>query len=199
VKKTSMILLALLMTCGAGSAWAAGPVPELAAKVCANCHGEGGHSIAPTFPELAAQQAPYLEAQLKAFRDHSRADPHAQAYMWGMASQLTDANIDALAKYYASQPPVRGTPQDPAEVAAGKKIYTEGIAAENVPACAACHGDKAQGMDTMPRLAGQHREYLAAQILAFKNQLRASDIMHNNVKDITDEQIRQVSAFLASQ
>ena len=197
--KTPNIVLALLMAGVAGGAWAADAPPELVTRSCANCHGAQGRSIAPTFPQLAAQTAPYLEAQLTAFRDRSRADPHAQAYMWGMASQLTDANIKALAAYYSSLPPAAGTSQDPAEVAAGKKIYEEGVADANVPACAGCHGDKAQGADAIPRLAGQHREYLAAQILAFKNQLRANDIMHENVKNITDDQIRQVSAFLAAQ
>lgn len=199
MKRTPRILLALLMTCGAGGAWAAAPVPELATKVCANCHGEEGRSVAPTFPQLAAQNKEYLEAQLHAFRDRSRADPHAQAYMWGMASQLTDANIKALAAYYASLPPEQGTTQDPAEVAAGKEIYTEGIASEKVPACVSCHGAKAEGNAVIPRLAGQHREYLARQILAFKTNLRANDIMHSNVEHITDDQVRQVSAFLASQ
>lgn len=199
MKKTSSILLALLMMGGAGGAWAANPAPELATRVCSNCHGEGGISIAPTFPQLAAQQRTYLEAQLRAFRDRSRADPHAQAYMWGMASQLTDANIKALAAYYSSLPPAPGTQQDTLEVRRGQQIYEKGVPSQEIPACIACHGEKAAGKDIIPRLSGQHREYLAAQLLAFKNQLRASDIMHNNVKNITDEEIRDVSAFLASQ
>ncbi|MGO8865667.1 MAG: c-type cytochrome [Alphaproteobacteria bacterium] len=197
--KRSSIWLAALMIFVAGNAWGAGAPPELAVKVCSTCHGAEGRSIAPTFPELAGQKAAYLETQLHAFRDRSRADPHAQAYMWGMASQLTDDVIKELAGYYAAQSPAPGTAQDPAEVAAGQKIFADGIAAEQVPACATCHGAKAEGTDIAPRLAGQHREYLAAQLLAFKNALRANDVMHENVKNINDEQIRQVAAYLASQ
>src|ERR1700757_4703286 len=67
--------------------------------VCQNCHGPRGNSTSATFPRLNGQQADYLVAQLKSFRDHSRSDPHAMAYMWGMASQLDDATINAVAKY----------------------------------------------------------------------------------------------------
>jgi cytochrome c553 len=52
---------------------------ELASKVCATCHGPAGQSVAPTFPRLAGQTAEYLETQIKAFRDRTRADPHARA------------------------------------------------------------------------------------------------------------------------
>ena len=87
---------------------------DLIRKECSSCHGLRGISVSPTFPHLAGQQAPYLEAQLKAFRDRSRADPHAQAFMWGMAAQLTDATITHIANYLAAQPPAPGTRADPA-------------------------------------------------------------------------------------
>ncbi|HKO07247.1 MAG TPA: c-type cytochrome, partial [Alphaproteobacteria bacterium] len=70
--KSSSIWLAALMIFVVGNAWAAGAPPELAVKVCSTCHGIGGRSIAPTFPELAGQKAAYLETQLHAFRDRSR-------------------------------------------------------------------------------------------------------------------------------
>lgn len=193
---------ALAISFGAGPAVAQAPdmaaAKSLAQRVCSNCHGKEGHSIAPTFPQLAGQTAPYLEAQLKAFRDESRGDPHAQAYMWGMASQLTDSTIKGLALYYSKLPPAAGTPGDPDQIAAGQKIFENGIDSENVPACKACHGDQGQGMDTIPRLAGQHREYLAAQLLAFKTNERQNETMHSNVAKMTDDQIRSISAYLAS-
>ena len=76
---------------------------DLIRRECSACHGPRGISVAPMFPNLAAQQAVYLETQLKAFRDRSRADPHAQAFMWGMAAQLTDSAITEIAAYYAAQ------------------------------------------------------------------------------------------------
>ena len=66
--------------------------------------------MSPTFPNLAAQTAPYIELQLHAFKDQTRADPDAQAYMWGMASQLSDTMISALAGYFAAQAAAPGKP-----------------------------------------------------------------------------------------
>jgi len=171
---------------------------DLVRKECSTCHGPRGISVAPTFPNLAAQQAPYLEAQLRAFRDHSRADPHAQAYMWGMAAQLTDDAVSTIAAFYSKQPPALGGGAEPGEVAAGKKIYEEGIAAQNVPACQSCHQPGAVGNGPFPRLAGQHRRYLERQLAVFAANLRANEIMHANAVNLTALQISQLAAFLSS-
>lgn len=173
--------------------------PELVIRVCSTCHGPRGISISPMFPNLAAQQPVYLETQLKAFRDRSRADPHAQAFMWGMAAQLTDTAITEIAAYYAAQPPAPGKAAGRDETAAGKKIFEEGIPAQQVPPCQSCHGDKAAGNGPFPRLAGQHRPYLERQLAAFISNARANEIMHANAKDLTALQISQIAAFLSGQ
>src|ERR1700691_5565813 len=97
--------------------------------VCSTCHGFRGRSISPTFPRLAGQQKDYIVAQLKAVRDKTRADPHAQTYMWGMAAHLSDPMIAAIAAYYSAQPPVAGEPGSSPEIAAGAEIFSEGIPA----------------------------------------------------------------------
>jgi len=173
--------------------------PDLVANTCSQCHGDRGISTAPLFPNLAAQDKDYLVTQLKDFRDRKRGDAHAQAYMWGMADPLTDDVIGNVADYFSALPPPAGSKnEDAAEVAAGKKIFESGVDSEGVPACNACHGDTAAGTSTIPRLAGQHREYLAAQILAFRTNQRNNPVMHANVEHITDEQIRDVAAYLSS-
>jgi cytochrome c553 len=166
--------------------------------VCSSCHGPAGRSISPTFPRLAGQQKDYLVVQLQAFRDRTRADPHAQTYMWGMAARLNDFTIDGIAAYYASQTPVAGAPSGSLETAAGAKIYTEGIPSENVPACMSCHGEQAEGNGPIPHLAGQHQAYLARQLEAFQSMARANEIMHENSKDLTVKQISEVAAYLAT-
>jgi cytochrome c553 len=166
-------------------------------KVCQNCHGPNGNSVSATFPRLNGQQADYIASQLKNFRDHSRNDPHAMAYMWGMASQLSDTNINGLAKYLASQRPTLA--QTGGDLASeGKKIYMNGVAAHNVPACAACHGNNGEGNSVMPRLAGQHAEYLKSQLENFRSLVRVNDIMHANSKDMTDSEIEAVVSYLAN-
>jgi cytochrome c553 len=167
--------------------------------MCSSCHGPEGQSVSPTFPRLAGQQQNYIATQLKAFRDHTRADPHAHTYMWGMAAHLSDATIDGLAAYYVAQKPAAGTPGDPTLMAAGKKIYEEGIPSKNVPACTACHGAKAEGNGPIPRLAGQHRNYLEQQLDAFASNARANEIMHENSKNLTPQQASEAAAYLAAQ
>ena len=127
---------------------------QLAETTCANCHGVSGRSTSPAFPNLAAQTVPYLQAQLHAFRNQTRADPDALSYMWGMASRLSDATIEAISAYYAAQAPSRARTGDASLVARGKQIFDEGVTSQGIPACATCHSPQARGNDIFPRLAG---------------------------------------------
>lgn len=178
---------------------------ELVQTLCSNCHGKDGRSVSPTFPNLAGQRKEYIEAQIKMFREHTRADPHAQAYMWGMASnpKLTDKVIADIATYYSSQPAAPGTPPDDAALSAtGKKLYTEGDTSKGVPACSMCHGEKGEGFETIPvipRLASQHRGYLVKQLEAFQTNLRENSLMHQIASSLTPRDIDAISTFLASQ
>jgi cytochrome c553 len=68
-----------------------------------------------------------------------------------------------------------------------------------VPACATCHGAKAEGNGQFPRLAAQHRSYIEDQLQNFASNSRANEIMHETSKNLTPDQIRQVAAFVAAQ
>ncbi len=168
-------------------------------QVCTTCHGIDGRNNNPTFPNLAGQQKEYIVAQLKAFRGKTRGDPHAHTYMWGMAAQLDDKTIDGVATFFSQQKPVAGaTDKDPALVAAGEKIFKNGIDAEGVPACLLCHGEHAEGAGEVPRLAGQHSEYLERQMEAFRLNTRTNEIMHANVKQLNEPDAHAIAAYLAS-
>jgi cytochrome c553 len=171
---------------------------QLAEITCANCHGASGRSTSPMFPILAAQTAPYLQTQLRAFRDQTRGDPDALTYMWGMASQLSDATIEALSTYYAAQAPSRAKTGDAKLMARGKRIYEEGVTSQGIPACATCHGPQARGNDIFPRLAGQHADYLVRQALVIQSALRAAPVMHDVIKDLSPDQMRAVATYLES-
>jgi cytochrome c553 len=171
---------------------------QLAHTTCAYCHGVTGNSISPMFPNLSAQTVPYLQAQLRAFRDQSRADPDAQSYMWGMASQLSDATIDAISNYYAAQAASRPKAGIDKLVGRGKEIFEEGITSQGVPACATCHGPEARGNDIFPRLAGQHADYLVKQALVIQRDLRASPVMHGVIRNLSQDQMRAVASYLES-
>ena len=192
---TALLVLSESLSQGAVEA----PAETVAARVCAACHGRDGDSISPFFPRLAGQPAAYLERQLKAFRDKTRADPPAVAYMWGMASQLNDEIIGGLAAYYASQRARPNTLKPGVSVAFGKEIYERGIAENLVPSCAGCHGAAAQGDTTAPRLAGQHPEYLVKQLAFFKARLREGDpVMVAACAQMTAEQMEAVALYASS-
>jgi cytochrome c553 len=167
-------------------------------ETCSACHGLNGRSVAPTFPNLAAQSAPYIELQLHAFKDQSRADPDAQAYMWGMASQLDDASITGLAAYFSKQSAAEGKSGNATLIAQGKQIFVEGVPGRQIPACASCHGAQAQGNGPFPRLAGQHAPYLLKQLLVIQSVLRTAPVMHGVIKDLTRDQMQAVVAYLES-
>lgn len=170
----------------------------LATHVCANCHGPGGDSRSPTFPRLAAQQAPYIGAQIKAFRAKTRGEPEAHNYMLGMVALFDDATAEALGRYFAEQTAARGTPGDPPLVAEGAKLFGEGAGAQGIPACATCHGADAHGNGIFPRLAGQHAQYIVKQLHAIQTQTRQSPVMHGIIKNLTPAQMKAVAAYLQS-
>lgn len=173
-------------------------IVEGTVHVCSSCHGYHGRSIGPRFPNLAGQQKEYIIAQLKAFRDHTRADPHAHTYMWGMAATLSNRTIEGIAQYFSSQQPAPGTPGDPTLIAEGSKIFHNGIPSRQVPACAVCHGANGRGNGTIPRLAGQHPGYIADQLKNFASGARANEIMHQNAKNMTSEEIEALAAYVGS-
>ena len=165
---------------------------------CTACHGVNGRSVSPTFPNLAAQSASYLEAQLHAFKNQTRADPDAQAYMWGMASQLNDGSISALATYFSKQAPAQGVSGHATLIARGKQVYTEGVPAQQITPCVSCHGSHAEGSGPFPRLAAQHAPYLLKQLLVIQSALRTAPVMHGIIKDLNREQMEAVAAYLES-
>jgi len=67
--------------------------------VCHACHGTNGMSTQPIYPNLGGQQQNYLNKALHDFRDGARQDP----IMNGFAASLSDADIEDIAAWYASQ------------------------------------------------------------------------------------------------
>jgi cytochrome c553 len=107
-----LISSALLISCVGAFAKDAAPVQTgvalVEAKGCVACHGKDGNGavlaatgkIDPQYPVLAGQYANYLDFAMKAYRSGEREN----AVMLGFAEKLTDAEIKALAQYFANQP-----------------------------------------------------------------------------------------------
>ncbi len=192
----------------------------LAVQVCASCHGVNGQSQSPMVPNLAGQQREYLVNQLQDYRDHTRSNKYAVQYMWGMASSLTDKQIQELADYFSKRPPVRAgkVSSSDLKLARGKEIFENGIPAKGVIQCNSCHGPKGEGMATFPRIAGQHTYYLIRQLNVWKELLKKEFmevggntwapriiqfarphgvLMINEEKNLSEADIEAVAAYLS--
>nr|WP_322026536.1 c-type cytochrome [Burkholderia sp. BCC1977] len=77
---------------------------------CAQCHGAGGLGVGAAFPPLAGQPAAYLAGQLNGWKHGTRA-PGPMALMPMIAGKLSDADIDAVAAYYARGGTTNGAQQ----------------------------------------------------------------------------------------
>ena len=118
---------------------------------------------------------------------------------WGMFKELlvkSGATRISVAKYFAGQPPT--SPKPGARAAEGKLIYENGIAAENIIACKGCHGAQGEGHNIAPRIAGQHAEYLKAQLRLFSIKFREHILMNPNAKTMTGHTVESLASYLAS-
>jgi cytochrome c553 len=140
---------------------------------CASCHGAQGMPAPGTpFPVLAGASAAYLAKQLLDYRNGNRQHP----IMVGIAKNLSDQDIAAVARYYGGLPAPAIKPAAPNAQDRGQQLHTLGDNGLALAACANCHGAKGEGEPPMlPRLAGQPEAYLSGQLEAFRSGQRAND------------------------
>ncbi len=99
-----LVAAAIAPVCGAADIEAG---KAKVAQVCAACHGANGVSVSDTIPNLAAQRAGYIEAQLKAFKEGTRraAGPASPtAIMAAIATQLSADDMANVAAFFAALP-----------------------------------------------------------------------------------------------
>lgn len=173
-------------------------------KYCEVCHGPSARGFMGYYPipRLAGQQVEYIENQLQGFIDRKRANttsPTTTNIMFEVGHVLSPAMIKVLATNFhdLNPQPLGGAPK--ANVAAGKKIYEEGIAGTNVPPCASCHGPEADGNGEIPRLAGQLYPYVVKQLTNWGKERaeKNADIMAPIAHDLTASQIDAVAAYVS--
>ncbi len=169
----------------------------IANQICAACHGADGNSPLPMNPSLAGQHPEYLFKQLNEFKSGSRNN----AVMTSMAAGLSAEDMRNLAAYYAAQRPNKTAAKDKELVAQGRMLFRGGNVATGVAACAGCHSPNGAGIPSQyPRLAGQHPEYLVAQLKAFRAGERgnnSSNMMRAVAARLTDKEIAAVAEYLS--
>jgi len=156
---------------------------KTAAVACAGCHGEGGVSTG-TAPSLAGQDAQYLMAAMKAYKDGSRSD----AAMKAPAASVDDGTIKDLAAYYSNQ-----LPQAP-------KVRKPLTPEEMAQRCDRCHGVNGNSTDPRaPALAAQRPEYLERVMRAYQKGERKSTAMSAMLDGVSEADIVALSAHYARQ
>jgi len=163
--------------------------------VCAACHGADGNSGTPTFPKLAQQHPQYLVKQLQEFKAGKRANP----VMLGFASALSEDDMRNIAFWLGSKTAKTGFAKDKESVALGERIYRGGIADRQVPACAGCHSPNGAGIPAQyPRIGGQHGEYAAAQLTAFRDGVRKNSLQMSQIAaKLNDREIKALADYVA--
>ncbi len=170
----------------------------IANQICAACHGADGNSPLPMNPSLAGQHPEYLFKQLNEFKSGGRNN----AVMTGMVAGLSAGDMRNLAAYYAAQKPSESAARDKDLVTQGRKLFRGGNVATGVAACAGCHSPNGAGIPSQyPRLAGQHPEYVIAQLKAFRAGERANDssnIMRAVAAPLTDKEIAALAEYVSA-
>jgi cytochrome c553 len=157
---------------------------KTAAKACSGCHGEEGVSTNPANPSVAGQDAEYLAAALRAYKDGSRGDET----MKGLAAAFDDNAIKNLAAFYAAlqpkQPDVR-------------KPFTT---AEWGQRCDRCHGLNGNSTDPrLPALAAQRLDYLEKVLHDYRIGARKSGQMAAMSGALTEQDVGNLAAHYAGQ
>jgi cytochrome c553 len=178
---------------------AAAPDPAkgaaLSASVCAACHTNDGSRGVAANPIIQGQHPDYLVKQLAEFKAGKRDNP----VMKSIAAPLSEADMKNVAAFYAGKQPKPGFAKNKDLVAHGERIYRGGIAERSVPACSGCHGPSGAGIPAQyPRLAGQHADYVEAQLAAFRSGARHNNpVMTAVAAKLNDRDIKAVADYVA--
>ncbi|WP_417388563.1 c-type cytochrome [Gimesia sp.] len=186
------------------------PVPHLVIEVCGGCHGVDGQGRGlGVFPRLAGQNEAYLRVSLEAYHH----DKRLSGTMEEIASRMSPTEIQEISRYYSRLQPQptnrsqnkKGTvnrdhPEDPPSFERGARIAADGIADQDVPACADCHATTRKPFkNAYPTLIGQYQDYLELQIRLFQNRSRggsqSANLMHAAVDGLKPDEIRDVCFY----
>jgi cytochrome c553 len=173
----------------------------IVSQVCIACHGPNGNSTIPMNPVIAAQHPWYIFKQLQNFKaEGGKPAERASPIMAGIVANLSREDMANLALYYGDQKAMPRPARDAELVKLGQQIYRGGILKKGVPACSSCHGPDGSGIPAQfPRLGGQHAQYVADQLKAFRAQQRHNDpnrMMRVITEKLSDREIAALAEFI---
>jgi len=157
---------------------------KAAAAVCGGCHGETGVSATPATPSLAGQDAEYLFAATKAYKDGSRKDDAMKA----PAEAIDDKALRDVAAFYAAQ-----APQAPA--------VRKPLALDDwISRCDRCHGANGNSTDpTVPAIAAQRADWLEQVLHAYRKGERKSTAMSAMTSALSEADVKDLAMHYSRQ
>jgi cytochrome c553 len=160
------------------------------AEACVACHGPNGNSSVPQFPILAGQTARYVYLQLKDFKEGRRKEPAMEP----IVKELTREDMFDLAAFFAAQR------QRPLDFKVDEARAARGKAKADEVLCTMCHLGGFRGQNEIPRVSGQHFDYIVKQLRDFKTYRRTNDAgnMASVSKTLSDEDIIDLAHYLTS-
>jgi cytochrome c553 len=169
-------------------------------ELCQSCHNLSfqGYSGYVVVPRLAGQTPEYITNQLKAFAERKR--ERGMFFNIARTHKVPAGMQDALARRFQSMhgKPLGGGSKHLVET--GRKIYLDGVPGEDVPACASCHGQEAEGKDVSARLAGQSYRYLVRELTRWKEargQGTEQGAPKKKAHTLSPSEIEAVSAYVS--
>jgi cytochrome c553 len=182
-----LLLVGLLSLCSQ-PALAGAEEGRAKAQACVACHGPDGNSLIPSIPSLTRQPRQFIVSALFQFREGKRKNEQ----MTPMAANLSNADLNDLAAFFAAQALVTVPAKTAANLTEGKRLTSENN-------CVACHTANLMGQQHIPRLAGQHKDYLLAQLRSFKASTRGEmdGVMTSAAQALSEADIEVLADYLA--
>jgi cytochrome c553 len=170
------------------------------AAMCIGCHGIVGYQA--SFPEIhrvpmiSGQSAKYIEASLAAYKSGERKHPT----MTAVSVSLSEQDMADLGAFYAQHAGKGAGPDAPA----GKPSERVAKLIEKA-ACISCHGANFNkpNADNVPKLAGQHADYLTVALKAYKTENnakvgRGNAVMSGFAKQYSNAELKEMAKYIAS-
>lgn len=175
---------------------------ESKVAMCMGCHNIRGYRA--SFPEvyrvpmIAGQNAKYIAAALHAYKNGDRKHPT----MRGIATSLSDQDIEAIATYYQDLPKDEVKPL-PEQQAHQPNAQVAGLLKK--AACVSCHGSNfSKPIDpAYPKIAGQNADYVFAALKAYKTENnpaigRNNGIMGAIAKQFSNNELKALANYVGS-
>jgi cytochrome c553 len=159
------------------------------ATACDSCHGTPERAPLAGTPTLAGQQHEFLVLQLFYLREGLRDVPQ----MADLFKGWSDRDLEDVAAYYARQK----APRNDAKRNPG--LHARGAELSRAMGCGSCHLRDYSGQKHVPRITGQREDYLAAALIAYRDNKRTGTdtSMNAAMYQVSDGDIRALAHYLA--